>query len=126
MLQPKTGEFKFCNAGHNPPFLVASGGVQTIDGAKGAVLGVDKRSDYTTGDMMVGAGATIYLYTDGVSEAANSRHELFSEERLEATLRDTRFAASSDLVDTVARAVGDFAAGAEQSDDITMMAIRRV
>jgi phosphoserine phosphatase RsbU/P len=126
MLQPKTGEFNFCNAGHNAPFLLTSGNVQPIDGAKGSVLGVDDRGEYTTGAMTIAPGATIYLYTDGVSEAGNLSYELFSEERIEGILRGMPFVKSSDLVNAVASAVRDFAGGAEQSDDITMMAIRRV
>lgn len=125
MLQPKTGEFRFCNAGHNPPFLVTSGNVQPIEGAKGTVLGVDDCSEYGTGHMTIGPGSTIYLYSDGVSEAANPGDELFSEERLETLLRDTPFSGSSDLVNAVAGAVRDFVGGAEQSDDITMMAVTR-
>jgi sigma-B regulation protein RsbU (phosphoserine phosphatase) len=126
MLQPTTGALSFCNAGHNPPYLTADRGVQAIEGAKGTVLGVDDRADYATGTMTVAAGATIYLYTDGVTEAADPNNALFSEERLEALLRDATPSCSADLVNLVAAAVRDFAAGAEQSDDITMMAIRRL
>ena len=125
MLQPATGALSFCNAGHNPPYLIADGQVAAIEGAKGAVLGVDDRSAYTTGTMTVTAGATLYLYTDGVTEAADPKDELFSEERLCSLLRETTRPNSADLVNLIAAAVVDFAAGADQSDDITMMAIRR-
>jgi len=125
MLQPNTGELRFCNAGHNPPYLCNAGMVEAIDGAKGVVLGVDAGGSYVTGQMTVPPGAMIYLYTDGVTEAANPADDLFSEERLISILRDTTLVRSSELVNAVTAAIQTFVHGAEQSDDITMMAIRR-
>ena len=68
----------------------------------------------------------IYLYTDGVTEAANKNDELFTEARLEAILRGTAGRPTSAIVNSVTDAVRSFAAGAPQSDDITALAIRRV
>ena len=68
----------------------------------------------------------IYLYTDGVTEAANRKDELFMEERLETILRATAGRPTSAIVNAVTNAVRSFANGAPQSDDITALAIRRV
>ncbi len=68
MLQPQTGELRYCNAGHNLPYLINSGVVEAIEGAKGTVLGVDDKTRYTTGHRTIAAGASLYLYTDGVTK----------------------------------------------------------
>lgn len=125
MLQPQTGELRYCNAGHNLPYLINSGVVEAIEGAKGTVLGVDDKTRYTTGHRTIAAGALLYLYTDGVTEAANADNALFSEDRLEALMRERVFARPDDLLGAVAAALRNFVSGAEPSDDITMMAIRR-
>ena len=85
------------------------------EGAKGAALGIDDRGEYETACMTVAAASAIYLYADGVSEAANSSSELFSEERLEAILRYTPCSDSCNLVNAAASAAREFAGEAEQS-----------
>jgi sigma-B regulation protein RsbU (phosphoserine phosphatase) len=125
MLQLRTGALTFCNAGHNPPYLLRSDGIETIDDAMGTVLGVEAKAQYRTGRMVVPPGAKIYLYTDGVTEAADAAQQLFSEERLMEILGDNALVQSADVVKRVTAEIQSFVGGAEQSDDITMMAIRR-
>ena len=76
--------------------------------------------------MRLAPGEAIYLYTDGVTEAANRKDELFTEERLEAVLRVVAGHPANAIIKAVADAVRSFADGAPQSDDITALAIRRV
>jgi sigma-B regulation protein RsbU (phosphoserine phosphatase) len=71
-------------------------------------------------------GEEIYLYTDGVTEAANRNDEFFAEARLEAVLRSVAGHPANVIINAVADAVSSFADGAPQSDDITALAIRRV
>jgi phosphoserine phosphatase RsbU/P len=125
ILQPKTGELRFCNAGHNAPYLFGGGVVAPIDGPTGIVLGIDADTKYQTGQLSVAPGTTIYLYTEGVTEAADRDDQLFSEERLVSVLGDTSLARSSDAVNAVTAAVRTFVGTAEPSDDITMLAVRR-
>jgi phosphoserine phosphatase RsbU/P len=126
MIAPASGELEFCNAGHNTPYLLRPNALEPIEGGKGIILGVRAEAAYTTGRLSLAPGDGVYLFTDGVTEAANPQDELFSEQRLEAVLRANSGAGSADVVRSVAEAVRDFVGGALPSDDITMLAIRRV
>lgn len=126
MLEPATGELRFTSAGHNPPYQLQAGDLVALTGCKGRALGVRADSTYETGRLNVAAGDVIFLYTDGITEAANRASELFAEERLELVLRQSSNRRSDELVKAMVSAVHDFAGGASQSDDIAVMAIRRL
>jgi sigma-B regulation protein RsbU (phosphoserine phosphatase) len=126
MLAPATGEIQFCNAGHNTPYRLKGSELEPIDDAKGIVLGVRPDAVHAVGRLTLAAGETIYLFSDGVTEAANPASELFSEERLESVLRRLGGRTSADIVNAVAAEVKSFAGAAQPSDDITMLALRRL
>ncbi len=126
MLDPRTGELRFTNAGHNPPYHLNGGDVTPITGFKGRPLGTRSNSAYETGHLTLAPGDALYLYTDGVTEAANKTDDLFSEERLETVLHKTTDLRPDVMIKAVADAVRGFADGAPQSDDITALALRRV
>jgi sigma-B regulation protein RsbU (phosphoserine phosphatase) len=126
MLDPQTGDLRFTNAGHNPPYHLNGNGPTPVTACKGRPLGVRDNSTYETGRLTLAPGEEIYLYTDGVTEAANRKDELFTEERLEAVLRDVAGHPANAIIKAVADAVRSFADGTPQSDDITTLAIRRV
>src|SRR6476620_11475030 len=71
MLGPGSGELEFCNAGHNAPYRLNGQGLEVIEGAKGMILGVRSDAGYTTGRTSVAPGESIYVFTDGVTEAAD-------------------------------------------------------
>jgi phosphoserine phosphatase RsbU/P len=81
---------------------------------------------YAAERIQLAPGEGVYLFTDGVTEAANPREELFSEARLEDVLRGTGRRTSAEIVQAVTAAVRGFVAGAQPSDDITMLAVRRL
>jgi sigma-B regulation protein RsbU (phosphoserine phosphatase) len=119
------GVLLYCNAGHNPPYRVANDKVQPLDGEAGIVLGVEPSAVYQTARVSLAPDDRLFLYTDGVTEAFNASDEPFGEARLEAAL--ARGAPSSAaVVETVAAAVAAFAGIAPRSDDIAMLALRRV
>ncbi|HEY6993409.1 MAG TPA: SpoIIE family protein phosphatase [Xanthobacteraceae bacterium] len=126
MIAPGTGELEFCNAGHNAPYRLNGKTVETIEGAKGIILGVRPDAVYGTGRLTLAPGDCVYLFTDGVTEAADPQDDLFSEQRLEAVLRAGVGLSAADIVKSVAAAVRDFVGPALPSDDITMLAIRRL
>ena len=126
MLDPKSGELSFTNAGHNPPYLLRGGALAPITGAKGRPLGTRANSTYESGSLRLEPHETIYLYTDGVTEAIDRQDQLFGEERLESVLRASAGGRPHELIKAVAEAIRTFAGGAPQSDDITAMAVRRV
>ncbi|HEV8043166.1 MAG TPA: GAF domain-containing SpoIIE family protein phosphatase [Bryobacteraceae bacterium] len=125
LISIRTGELRYCNAGHNPPHLLrTSGAVEPLDAVGGMPLGLFERKPYEGGLVQLAPGDALFLYTDGVPEATNVALDDFTDERLAAILLGANSLSCRDIVDRVAREVLDFTAGAPQSDDITMLTIR--
>ncbi|NLX25758.1 MAG: SpoIIE family protein phosphatase [Lentisphaerae bacterium] len=126
ILELDTGRFSFVNAGHNPPLLKRAGGLYAwMKVPPGFVLGGMEGIDYGQDTLQLHAGDTLFLYTDGVTEAQNPEQTLFSEPRLEATLNGeaARNLDVTRLLKHVKQEIDRFAAGADQADDITMLGI---
>lgn len=126
VLDLRNGVFSFANAGHNPPLLQHAGENYTwMKTAQGLVLGGVNCFEYAGSKLTLSPGDRLFFYTDGVTEALNPAGELFSPDRLKATLNTPAARAMNvtALLGHVAREVQLFAAGAEQADDITMLAI---
>jgi len=126
MLDPRSGDLRFTNAGHNPPYQLVGDQIVAVTACKGRPLGVRMNSVYETGTLNLAPGSALYVYSDGITEAENRKQDLFTEERLEAVLRQAGGRSPRDLVNAVAEAVHRFSDGAAQSDDITALALRRV
>ena len=126
MLSPETGEVLYCNAGHNPPYHVNGGKPQAIEDAHGLTLGIRPQATYQTGKLVLAPGETLYLYSDGVTEAHDPGDNLFCEYRLEAVLCTHAGRSSRELVGGVIEALKGFVGTAPPSDDITMLALRWV
>jgi phosphoserine phosphatase RsbU/P len=125
MLDAKTGEITFCNAGHNPPYRLNRDQLAEIREPRDIILGVRPDAVHHTGRLMLSPGETIFLFTDGVTEANNQAEELFSEPRLKAVLRRVSERSSADVVKAVAAELRRFVGTAQPWDDITMLAVRR-
>jgi phosphoserine phosphatase RsbU/P len=126
MLEPGTGKLAYCNAGHNPPYRVNAGEITPMEDAEGLILGVKADATFETGHLTLAVGETLYVYTDGVPEAADTADALFTEERLESALRNLHAVPCSAIVAGVTKAVNEHVGAAEPSDDITMLALRRL
>jgi phosphoserine phosphatase RsbU/P len=126
VLNTATGEFAFANAGHNPPIIIrASGEFEMLEGG-GPVLGILPIAPYSEMHAQLNPGDILVIYSDGVTEANNVRYEEFEEQRLIDTLVEYRTASAADIVAAVTKALTDFAAGAPQADDITLVVAKRV
>lgn len=125
VLDLRSGEFRYSNAGHNPPALVTPRGCEYLALPRGMVAGMVAEAPYAELRGVLPPGGTLLLYTDGVTEAANRDDELYGEARLAAALAAPDAAEPGALVEHVRRSVDAFAADAAQSDDITMLAISR-
>ncbi|MBU0712644.1 SpoIIE family protein phosphatase [bacterium] len=125
ILNLKTGELEYCNAGHNPPFVLDEDGeITAIDTVHGFPLGVMEAEPYETGKIKIRPGTRIVLYTDGVTEAENEARELFKEKRLLETLKLMKDVQDpKEITLAVKKAVKEFTLEAEQSDDLTMLVI---
>ncbi len=125
VLDTRNGEVTYANGGHNPPVVVrASGIVEPLPSTGGVVLGALSDSCYAAGATRLQRGDGLFLYTDGVTEAMNSAGDLFTVERLHALLAGQAGAGAEDMVRQVVDDVRRHAAGAPQSDDITVLALK--
>ena len=125
ILDPASGRFDYANAGHNAPFLVgADGAIAELPLTGGVVVGVIPDLDYSEGAVVLAPGDTLFLYTDGISEAMNRDGEAFEEERLKGVLAKGPTAPIRSVVDSVTAALASFVGDAPQSDDITCMVLR--
>ncbi len=127
ILNVRTGRFTYANAGHNLPLLRhADGGFDWLRSRPGFVLAGMEGIRYRLGELTMQPGDCLFLYTDGVTEALNPALDLYSDPRLQDTLnRPAVLAQPIDaLLHTVRQDIDVFADGAEQADDITMLALQ--
>ncbi|MCL2720104.1 MAG: SpoIIE family protein phosphatase [Treponema sp.] len=121
----QTGLFKYVNAGHNPPLRKKkSGTFEYLKTKPYIALGIIKDAVYKEEEIKLEKGDTLFLYTDGVTEAMNSNNELFNEIRLLDALNKNKEALPSKLVSEIKKEVDFFSNGIEQTDDIAMLALR--
>ncbi len=124
-LETDTGRFNFANAGHNPPlFLGTDGGRDFLKLKKGLVAGIMESARYVTDTLQLAPGQSLLLYTDGVTEAMNTREQFYTEERLCAKAGEGIWDNPRGLVEVVREDIACFAQHAPQADDITMLALR--
>ena len=124
VLDMTTGVLRYCNAGHNAPLLLHDGAVKTIDVKPNLPLGVAGGMRFIQQEMTVPSGSALFLYTDGLTEAENIRHELFSERRLLKVAADVSTLSAREQVAGIHEAVRRHVEDAPQSDDLTMLCIR--
>jgi len=119
-----TGKLRYCNAGHNPPYVLsADGSVKTLREG-GLVLGLFRESDYEEVEVSLEVGDTLALFTDGVTEAQNAEEELWGEERLLDLLQAHQKSPCRRIVGEILTELRRFAGDEPQSDDITLLLAR--
>ncbi len=125
ILNLKSGDFIYANAGHNPPMLVRKGGlIERLDERPCPALGASTGVVYQNYSRRLDTGDLLALYTDGVTEAMNPDHGMFGEDGLLEHLRRDGHLKAKALLEGLGKAVHAHAAGAAQSDDITALAVR--
>ena len=126
VLDMYRGKLHFCNAGHDKPFLLTSA-VELLQAKANLPLGVFSKTEFEEQSIDMAPGDSIFLYTDGLTEARNVSRAAFGRSGVEEVLnncaRTPRMTARM-LVDTMSDAVHGFAGSAPQSDDLTMLLIR--
>ncbi|HSU65770.1 MAG TPA: SpoIIE family protein phosphatase [Tepidisphaeraceae bacterium] len=126
VLDAATGDLRFANAGHNPPIIMrASGKAQMLEGG-GPVLGILSIAPYSEQQERLEEGDMLVVYSDGVTEATNEAYDEFGEDKLIEVLRKHRNEPAPNIVKAVTHALTEFAAGAPQADDITLVVAKRL
>ena len=121
-----TGFITYCNAGHNPPHLLrANGTIEELPMADNMIVGAFDNIEYKEDTLQLEHGDTLVMFTDGVTEAMNGAEQEFGVERLDNILSGMAGKGSQQIVEAVKAGVSDFVGDAEQSDDITMLVLKR-
>jgi sigma-B regulation protein RsbU (phosphoserine phosphatase) len=125
ILNTRTGEAECCSAGHNPPVFRASDGlVHFFEADPGLLVGFEEDFRCKSRTVRLKPGDMLLLYTDGVTEAENPKQELFSEDRLLASISALKSSDVREIVAGVKEAIAGHAQGQPQSDDITLLALK--
>jgi serine phosphatase RsbU (regulator of sigma subunit)/DNA-binding NarL/FixJ family response regulator len=127
ILDPVAGKLAYCNAGHNPPFLLNAenkGPVQAL-GRTGLPLGVFEETAWTQDAVEIAPGDVLLLYTDGITEAQDQQGAFFGEKRLLEVAQANLGHSAQDIQDALITQVREFSGDAPQSDDITLMVMVR-
>ena len=124
-LNTRTGELELCNAGHPAPYLLkADHSIPPLTGTKDVALGAMSALDYHSITVRLDPGDALFFYTDGVTEALDRGDRFYSQARLECVLKDVGTLAVEKITRGVVRDVRTFSGEREQSDDISVMALR--
>ncbi len=125
ILDLHNGKLSFVNAGHNPPLLCRRNGEPEYLRTKPnfVLAGLDS-TVYKTREIQLNPGDEIFLYTDGVTEAADTEHRLYGERRLKERMQTVSGMHPEEICKMIKQDVDDFAGDAPQADDITMLCLR--
>ena len=125
----RTGRVVLCNAGHCPPVLLSRGAAHLLaadDLGHGPAIGLDEHGAYTDVELLLNAGDTLVLYTDGVTEATSAAGDMYGEERLLACLQAQVAQTNSGICDAVLVEVDAFQRDVKQFDDVTLLFFKRL
>ena len=123
IVDTRSGEFRYTNAGHNPPYILRDGDLECLNQRHGPIIGAIEGVAYREDEKSLGQDETLLVFTDGVTEAMSPDEQLYAESRLEALVTgvgDAPEALNQRIIDDVEK----HAAEAEQADDITILAYR--
>jgi sigma-B regulation protein RsbU (phosphoserine phosphatase) len=125
ILDLKSGALTYSNAGHLMPLLKMEDTCRKLTGLHGPVLGAIENYHYTNSLVNIKQGELFLLFTDGVTEAMNQKHELYSDDRLFSFLQKYKVKDTKSLIEALIVDLDKFTLQEEQSDDITIMALSR-
>ncbi len=121
-----SGELEYCNGGHNSPYILhANGEIEMLPLSTNPIVGAVEGVDFTDDSTHLAIGDTLVMYTDGVNEATDADCNEYGDDRMAETLKALNGRTCKEIVDGQLEAVRQFAGEAEQSDDITIMALKR-
>ena len=122
VMDLSTGIVRYCNAGHNPPIIIKNGHAELLSTEPCLLMGVDPDARYTSDELVLAPGDTLFLYTDGLTEAENLQKDLFGVQRALETATANGGLTAAEQLGKMRDAVQQFVDQAEQSDDLTFLA----
>ena len=126
MVNLENGAVDYVCAGHEPAFLIGvDDSRRSLPLTGGLAMGLIEDFDYTSGHVVLDPGETLFMYTDGLTDATNRKGELFGKERLEGTLNGSSQHAPEHIVNNIWNRIENFSAGTEAVDDMTCLVLRR-
>jgi PAS domain S-box-containing protein len=127
VLDPANGTFTYCNAGHNPPFLLSApeGDIVRALGRTGLPLGAFKNMDWERRTVELAPGDVLVLYTDGITDAEDALGTFFGQEKLLEIVQANLARSAQGIQQALMTAVHRFAGNAPQFDDIALMVLIR-
>ena len=123
VLDLPTGHLRYCDAGHDAPMVMVDSHWSMVNVIPHLPVGVFDDVKYGVQETHLEPGSTIFLYTDGLTEAMNMERKQFGIKRIEEVLTANSQLLPTQLLEAVSQKVHDFVGDAEQSDDLTMLAI---
>src|SRR5262245_21264749 len=123
ILNIRTGQVDYSNGGHNLPYYLHHNGVSLLESIGGRALGLVEQSPYASGRIVLRPSEALLLYTDGVTEAMDSKQRLYSDQRLAEFLANNRGSSPRQITGDLVNDVRQFAGETPQSDDITILAL---
>jgi sigma-B regulation protein RsbU (phosphoserine phosphatase) len=124
LLNHREHRLSYANAGHNPPLLFTGNNCREFS-CRGLVLGIRENLNYQEETIDMQAGNLLLIYSDGVIEAMNAQQEEFGEARLIDTVRQNHDDTASALIGKIMQAIKKHVGQAVQSDDITLVVVKR-
>ncbi len=126
MFDLKLGRIEYCNAGHNPPVINNADGQFSLLDVKetNAPIGLWPGLEFVGEELDLPSDSMILLYTDGLNEAENRQQEQYGEERILQLMNSHASYSTHDIIETLKADTDRFRDGAEQNDDLTMLAFR--
>jgi sigma-B regulation protein RsbU (phosphoserine phosphatase) len=125
ILNIATGEVTYANGGHNPPYHIHKNGTaEELPLTGGIALGYWEDFEYAVKSIKLEPGDSLFLFTDGVTEAFNSSEALYSDERLHGKLVSVFDKGAEDIARFIVNDVHEYSTGVDQSDDITVLSIQ--
>jgi two-component system response regulator len=124
MIDPESGEVVYINGGHEPPVITGPNGVKAHLEPTGPAVGMIPGIPFESGKAQIKPGEMLVAFTDGITEAMDPQDQLYGKERLLSLLSDPDVSAEA-LLDQIETDLRRHTAGADQSDDITVLAVRR-
>lgn len=125
LLNPDTNSLQYINAGHNPPLVIRSNGKVEYLAASGIPIGAMQFDAWKEESIDLLAGDNVFVFTDGIPEAVNSREDQFGDERLEKLAIECSGQSPKEFTDSIMAKVNNFIGEVPRSDDITMIVLSR-